>query len=352
MSSPRILLTACDTGTANYLLPVLPHLKLPNVIVAQAQAAEVLTREGIGFEAINHVHFDELLEQGQRVLESHKPDLILAGTSWGPSIDKAITLAARAAGIPTYAIVEHWALYAERFSRVQNDQLHDRFKYLPDHVIVNDTRALQEAVAAGIPEDQLLYLGQPHLEQIYKKYKHASNIKRNQEIVFISERIGSDLLTEDSAYNGFDEYEMLETLIRVCKKLERSLLIKLHPQEPADKYDSYLDGKRVRSTREYPLQKLLLESYKIVGMVSMVLLEAALFRNDIISLLPYESRAMFVGNRIGVTRHVSNASELETMLLETSAQQNVDSDEGWFGKQFIGSVERIAGFFESQALAG
>ena len=52
---------------------------------------------------------------------------------------------------------------------------------------------------------------------------------------------------------------------------------------------------------------------KVVGMASMLLIELAMFRNDILSYRP-DTRKSFIGEEIGATHHVGSKVQLKEYL--------------------------------------
>lgn len=334
----RVVFSACDAGSANYLLPILRQFSEPHMVFAQHVAGSKFTEAGIDFQYAPGGDWGELAELGDRILEKVSCDLVVSGTSWGPTIDKAIILAARKKKIPTISIIEHWNLYRERFSRLEKGVLFEPLAYLPDIVWVNDGFAKQEAIAAGLVEPEVLEAGQPHLESQLEKLCSFSDARANNEVVFVSERIGDDFVEGSPLYRGYDEFSSLEFLASALDFDRFDLRIKLHPQERSDKYDAMIgNGLKASILTECNIERLILESHKLVGMGSMLLLEAALVRDDIVSVMPGGNSSDFVGNVIGATKYAGTRTQLECYI---SAQRSLV----WqcpFGLRFRGSTQRI-----------
>jgi hypothetical protein len=319
------------------------RLAHPYVVFAQVHAAHVFDRWGISYQLIKPPLLDELSQLGKHLLAEQHPMAVLTGTSWGATVDKALTLAAKEQGVPCAAVIEHWDLYRERFSIVTNGLITDQDKFLPDWIWVNDKIACAEAIEAGLPVDLIEVVGQPHLEHQIEVLRGQGTLERNNTIVFISERVRDDFALGSTLYRGFDEFEALDMLINSTDFSKSRILIKLHPQEQADKYNHFLRrGGRVDITQNADNAELIMSSGRIVGMFSMLLLEAALVRNDVISFMPGGNSFLFIGNRLGATLPATTRDELR-LLLEGDGTRRGQNDAfvTTFGERFLGSAERM-----------
>ena len=250
-------------------------------------------------------------------------------------------MAARNHNIPSVAIIEHWALYLERFSIIRNGDIVKANCFLPDHIWVNDKTAVNEAILAGLPAERLKSMGQPHLEQLYLTYKkqQRATVSQNRNIVFISERIKEDLPSGSSLYLGFDEFVVINMLLKVMNSKWERLQIKLHPQENPDKYNALLEKhQNLAIIQHCEIPTLIMNSGKIVGMLSMLLIEAALYRNDIISVTPNTDRSIFIGNRMGITQSATTLNELDEFI---NTKHQIENMKLSFGEKFLHSKKRV-----------
>jgi len=333
-----LLITACDTGTANYLAPALPHLRQPWKAFVHGEASEVFAQHGLPCKLVERCDWDGLDALGQEILSTDGYGAVIAGTSWGPTLDKAVTLAARSKGLRSIAIIEHWSRYRERFARIADGRCTDIDGFLPDEIWVNDETAKQEAAAAGLPALSLRVVGQPHLEAQYGRLSRHVNVVRDKSAVFVSERFADHFLRGTPLDLGFDEFKAVEGLIAAMAPDYR-LIIKLHPQDEPNKYD-YLAARGVRAEviRNCDSVQMITSAGHIVGMMSMLLLEAALVRDDVVSFMPGGRPVEFVGNRIGATRVATTTLELATILAAEPAASTPDRG---FGRRFAGSAQRV-----------
>ena len=78
----------------------------------------------------------------------------------------------------------------------------------------------------------------------------------------------------------------------------------------------------------------------IIGMASMLLLELAMLRNDVVSFRP-DAKKQFIGKRLSATVDVTSQEGLDRIL---SCPQYLD---GEFRERFDGSSARIASLIKS-----
>ncbi len=257
-----LLFTACDTGSANYLLPVLNRLSESYIILAQGNAAQVFRNNGIDCEEVTPNPVSDLLAWGETLLKGRAFSKIISGNAWGASVDKAVTLAAKKNNISCIGIVEHWGRYLERFSLLEAGQIRQPYFYLPDRVWVNDVYAKEDAIKDGLPEERLLEAGQPFLEFQYHSFLSYPRIPFNNNIVFISERIQEDYVEGGTLGKDTNEYTALEVIVGAINFSKHRLLIKLHPQEKLDKYDFLKErGIEYEAVQQCNLTELILSSY-------------------------------------------------------------------------------------------
>lgn len=239
--------------------------------------------------------------------------LVLTGTCLGQGPDKIVIEQAGKLGWPSVAVIDHWSWYRKRFEV-------PRGLLLPDKIIVNDFIALEEAISDGLPADRLIALGNPVLEHmahhssnwrastnklsVRKKYGVQAN---HRVIIFISEELHSEFKSGTDDYLGYEEFLVLDLILKMLKSKDH-LIIKLHPSEHDDKY-AYINDPRVTVIRHLAKEVLASLGNVIIGMASMLLLELAMFRNDIISFRPGATKR-FIGERLGATVDATSIEQL------------------------------------------
>ena len=215
-------------------------------------------------------------------------NLILTGAAFGANtIDKQLWRKAKALGLKSTAFIEHWSWYAERF-------IEGGIWITPDEILVNDNLAFSEAVSAGLPQERLITIGNPHLEKIvnssriYKTngtgLRDALAISGNTEVVlFLSEQLQMDFGHAKVSALGYTEYEALSIILETLQPNQK-LYIKLHPSEKPDKYLEFIPEDQVIGRCE--LEDLLGFADHVVGMATMLLIELSLLGERVISLRP------------------------------------------------------------------
>lgn len=262
-------------------------------------------------------------------------EIVVTGTQLGEGLDKELLLKARSNGIPTVSIIDHWSWYRKRFELPGG-------LLLPDWIIVNDEIAMEDAIADGIPANQLIVGGNPVLGALAE---HAFTTDRtlpalciehrrdySRTIVFISEEISS-VFGGTSDDLGYDEFKVVDQIQEVMSPDDR-LIIKLHPAESSNKYD-YLQQPEVSVIGQIDIHELSALADVVIGMASILLLELAMIRRDVISFRP-DARIPFIGERLNATVGADSQKVLQRLL----AKPDQASDA--FREQFIGSGQRIA----------
>ncbi len=287
----KVLISAQDPGGANSVIPVAKaFIERGDEVVAQVEGAarDMCTARDI--------------PQG----DMHDPDVVVVGTSGGPSIEKQVTEAMHGTA-PVIAVLDFWSNYWQRFS---NPGAKD-FAYLPDIVCVIDDIAKEEMIAEGFPAERLVITGNPHFDHF------ADGITRTDEdqkrILFISQPIRSDALLPGFATPTTDEYQMLEA-IRTALPEGYNLFIRLHPRDERNKYDRYLDS-RVHMASEATLEEALSKSGLIIGPATPVLMQATAAGKKVLCYGPsLQGPDELVSNRAGVTTRIDSPEELKRVL--------------------------------------
>ncbi|MGK5092502.1 hypothetical protein WDW89_10880 [Deltaproteobacteria bacterium TL4] len=334
---PHLLFTASMAGTANYLCPVLQKLTLPFSLLAQEDAARVFKKANLAHTLLPTCSWSQLDELGEISLPPEVSHVI-SGVSYGSTIDKALLRSAKKKSIPTVGIVENWSSFEEKFAYLEGGNIIQAKAFVPDSVWVNDEHAKQGIMKMGIVDSLIQIVGQPFLEWQYQNFLNLPHYAPTNTIVFVSEQIRDDFVAGTASDKGFDEYKTLEFLIQAIDFKKYKLRIKLHPEENEDKFD-YLKarGLDIESIKFCDISQLLLESHKITGMCSMLLMEAALVRDDVLSMMPGAQAEAFVGNVIHATEFAPTREALSRSLTRVKASIGESS----FGKRFKESTNQV-----------
>ena len=275
------------------------------------------------------------------LIEGKNIKLVITGAALGDSIDKKLIRHAKKINRTSVSIIEHWSWYRKRFELNGN-------LILPDHIIVNDDYAKKQAINDGLPAGKIFVGGNPHLEKLSKSklsdvnvesWKKKNNFFGKKIILFITEALKGSFGPDTEDYLGYDEYEVLNDIIEILPD-NAVLVIKTHPEEENDKYIRY-QSDCVRIFQNMSIECMVKVPDLIIGMASMLLIELAMFRDDIISYRPNAQKG-FVGEKIGATHYAETNTQLKNYLLDPPSSSSMP-----FRKKYKGSGKRISKFLHS-----
>lgn len=309
LNRPKILLFSHDPGGANTVIPLVKPLEASGfevLLYGKGPALGKYEQAGLSGEVLTADTQDEIND----FLTGQAPVCIVTGTSANDFTEKYLWQAAQRFSIPSLAILDQWINYGIRFSPygiMQADlyELDKQHPYLPDAVGVMDDFAKVEMAAEGIPESRIVVTGQPYFETVRKQYgqKGKADLALLQErlgirteewvLLFVSEPL--EISYGSSEYLGYSEKTILRSVVDTLQALDSMfyrplcLLVKIHPRENAQDVQAAFDSlqfKNIRVVLDFrtnPLEALAL-SDAVVGMSSMLLLEAALVGKPILSV--------------------------------------------------------------------
>lgn len=291
----KVLFSAKDAGGANAIAPVIAALVAEGTNiqgVVEGPSQKIFTEANIPFTAGAEGPFD----------------IFIAGTSAGDSRDKHIVQ--ELGETPSLYVLDFWLNYWQRFSTTDEKD----FAFLPTRICVMDDIAKEEMLAEGFPSERIVVTGNPHFDHFADTITREGEEK--ERILFISQPISSVAALPGFAQVSYDEYETLADIISAVETLPEKYYVslRLHPKEPADKYEEYL-GPRVRRATEATLEGAISKSGLVVGISSPVLMQAAAAGKKVLS---YEPKLMgkdpLVSNRVGVTTRIGNKEMLATAI--------------------------------------
>lgn len=302
MRMPAVVSACGDAGGAAALAPVLERLvKEGRVSVesyAYGQGIEVLARSGLIPRA---VPANADADWCDSALLQHQPALMLVATSHNDqNHEKTFVAAARKRGIPSMALLDFWTNGRARFCDPAG-----RLLYVPDRIAVMDTAARHSLIAEGLPRDAIVVTGHPGLDALMERKGQltstgryaagrASETRRcDVRVLFVSQPLreihracAADLL-------GYDEQSVLDDVIDALELVARrsridvTLIIRPHPRESIDAYagrDS--DVIRVVVSKQGDARATALDADLVVGMTSMLLVEACYLGRPVVSIQP------------------------------------------------------------------
>ncbi len=316
--SCRILIVAAEAGSAAYLRPLFERLK--------ARHGDVAWRVILGPGAIQAVRSWQAQDLPLLAMRPGEPDRFpddwafdrLLSSATATPMEAAAYDAARRVGAKTSFFIDTWYGYARRLA-TPNGPIE------PDHVLVVDARAGEEAAGEGVPAESVVIIGQPAWESVRPLPSAPSG-----DVLFVSQPIARHYGTQ----LGYDEKTAWRTLCeaqRLRPELFGRLRYGVHPEEPAP--DSAVVGDAAVET---DCHASLRRSGTIVGMFSSLLTDALLAERRVVSLQPGNpERDMCPLSRHGRIARVGSAEALIDWL------RHGNENPGTLSADLRGSLDRL-----------
>jgi hypothetical protein len=272
---PRVLVVAREPGAASALAPVARACAA--TVVAFDSARMVFEREGL---TVAGPTSDAPASVAHAYLAEIRPDVLLTGTSRQPlaALDDAWWRAARALGIPSVALLDHWIGYAERFT------LSRPFDAMPDIIAVMDDYARDRLVAVGADAARIVVSGQPALDRFVTTPFPPRAPSGERVVLFASEPLEEDV----GGARGYVESDALAILLDALGDIPARPVIRPHPRESPDRLQRVLERheRAARIEAGGSAMDAIANADVVVGMTSVLLLEAALAGRHVLSIQP------------------------------------------------------------------
>lgn len=303
----RLLFAAAEPGGANVLARF--HAAA-NAGYDAAEAWATAATAGV-FEAVG-LHVARLsspladdVERRWRAAEA--PRAVLTGTSLDGSMEAALWRLAARDGVPALAWIDQWMNLDRRFRRGR-----------PAWVAALDVDQRDALEAIGFEAGRILLGGHPHLHAVLSRSIDAAPHRMHdgvRTVLFASESYSDDYRTGRLSPLGYDEHDAFEIVAQGVEAAARvqpagriDLVVKFHPLEgePA----RFIGHLRTRSWPANVRARWLPGSASgqaaaagadlVVGMSSMLLLEALLMERPVLSLTPgLRGEDPFIASRLG-----------------------------------------------------
>jgi hypothetical protein len=218
---PTPLAAVChDAGATNLILPWIAAERPERLHPVMGGPATALWRSRFGTTATL---------QPEQALEG--ASALLTGTGWASDLEHRARKLAKARGIRSVAVIDHWVNYRERF--VRNGE-----EVLPDEIWVTDEYAL--ALAREQFPDLLISL-RPNLYLEEQLAKAPPLTDTDRDVLFVAEPIRSDW-----GNDALGEFQALDYFLSRRRELGiprgARIRIRPHPSEPTGKYDAWANS--------------------------------------------------------------------------------------------------------------
>jgi len=346
-SRPGALVFGEDTGAANYLADVpgmLGKMDLACTVVANDHAARHFARLGIECDNLTAAMSSE-------ELVAARPMLVIVGA--GINLDSFgldLIAASKAAGIVTVGVVDQRQNLGDRFRGRTDAPL----AYTPDWVLVPDSSARAYFVDEGVPRDRVVLCGHPHFDKMYALRDTCDASQRTalraqlfpdcapgRHIVIFGTEPAKSVRGSVGAYRRDRDYTLeglsgtpyrtqiaIEEFLNALGSVEDPVytVLRLHPHDPDDtEFADYYAEFDMVSDRGLP-QQLMLASDLVVGVTSMLLVEAVILGRPTLSILPRRSdAAMLATIERGLTPHASERGEVGELLVRLIGAPQIQS---------------------------
>lgn len=305
-----VLIAVEDPGAANFVL------ELPAALKRAGLSCRILACGHVrNYLLERHVECQQYPNgsQGQEFVTQHAFRLLLAGTSQNPdSPVLALIDECQNRGIPTVGFVDMVADADLRFKGRSNSSL----LHAPPSLIVVDSPTKLAFVDLGFPADHIHVCGHPAYDRVGQRAKDLANRELSS---FRRTVLGIDPAprpvwlfaaehgAEDPRQRRAADYTLhgrgvsdrrvdivLEEILdaRACITPRPFLALRLHPKNTPEEFASYATEVDIVSQGGDPLE-LIWASDLVLGLSSIILMEAALAGRPTLSVIPRESERIW-----------------------------------------------------------
>ncbi|WP_028535924.1 hypothetical protein [Paludibacterium yongneupense] len=335
-----ILLYADDPGAANYLSP------LPAALQAQGLQSEFWIDPALGSYCADRGIVARIRgsnESAEDMLVG-KMAAVLGSSEDADCFGHRLTSLARRRQIPTLGVVDMCVNAENRFRGGSRDAL----KHVPDWLVLPDVYCRDAFFKLGFPSDRMLVYGHPHYDHIRARKRgfdeqgraalrreHFPDAPSGRQIwMFLAE--GVDRLDPACSYRSeaytlhgrgdtdFRAAIVLEEVIDVAAGMTPRpwIVLRPHPKSDLSDFDVCAAGIDEFRTGGDPLP-LLCASDRVIGMTTMLLLEAYLLGCPALSVLPRECEREWLATlKSGLTPVAQTREQLGDLLSGSSASHS------------------------------
>ncbi|OGH72392.1 MAG: hypothetical protein A2921_04370 [Candidatus Magasanikbacteria bacterium RIFCSPLOWO2_01_FULL_43_20b] len=282
----KFLVVCHDTGGAEIISAFVKLRKKKNdcICFISGPAVKIFRRKKIKISIIRPViNIERVLKKYQQMRLT-----VLTEVGWSTDLGIKTILAAKKKSIKTAAYLDHWVNYKERFGFPRSDWVNN----LPDEIWVGDKAAYLLAKRTFPCKVVIRYIPNQYFREIEAEYDKSVKIKPALNLLIVSEPLGEAI----NSYGQklpilFNEFKWLEIILSNLARsnFKDKVILRLHPSEAMDKYDSilakYVDKIRLEKSRNSSIMKDLIRVDTVIGATSMALVVAAICQKKVFSLI-------------------------------------------------------------------
>jgi len=288
----EILFVAFDAGGGTVLLPILRKILHEKkdyrcIVVAGGPAKRLFETDHAASKLPIYGSSDN-----ESISKKHRIKLVVSGTGIS-GFETEVWRFWQARNVPVFSVIDGWNKLNERYILPSGE------KAVTDYIGVPDREAKQSLEGCGFPPSRIHVVGQPYLESLahdimVEKGKRKGLRSRlgipdgTFAILFASEQFGP-------GYDyGYNEYDVLKEIVSACSMLSAGglkpeLVIKFHPEEKRDKYDSFQFPRNFMTKilkDDIPPRDAIASADLVCGSTSIILLESFMFGTPTLSIQP------------------------------------------------------------------
>jgi hypothetical protein len=236
-----------------------------------------------------------------------QPSVVVTGATGG-MLTNAILRKSRRAGIPSVGILDHWQDLDLRFG---SEDGREPFAHLQDRLVVMDEEVAAQLAGMGCPPHRIAICGHVYLDWLdhcarpdRAAARSAIGVEGERVILYVSEPVALDCGDRGSPRSpGYTEADVLNIVLEAFAASESgaTLVVRPHPREADDLYMAPAVAARAIISRAADPLDLLMAADAVLGMTSMMLLQASLWGIPTASLQPDRVGADdFIGTKSGI----------------------------------------------------
>jgi hypothetical protein len=264
-----------------------PLLSLVKMLENQLSSFKVVSDRKYSFFKDFNIDVSEPIHSAQKEIQLTCPDFLFVGTSYTSKIELQFIKEANQLGIKTYAFVDHWTSFKERF--ILNWE-----SVYPSVILVIDEIAKNKAIDDGIPNESIKVFGNPYhhfLAQwkptIPKKQFFSQlglNIEGKKIIVYAPDPLSN---VNGKIEYGFDEVIATKMLCESIVGLNETylFLLKLHPNQKLERIQESIISRFVILPENVDTNSLIYFSDLVLGFFSSFLIEAGIMKKPVLRFL-------------------------------------------------------------------
>jgi hypothetical protein len=365
-----ILIFVEDPGAANYVaqLPsALTNRGWLAKILADGHAKQHLLQLGVRPDFVQHP------VTAHQIITSLRPRVLMIGTAQNPdTLGLALVAEAHSMGIESIGLVDALMNADYRFKGQSDKPL----SHAPDWLLVADESTKTAYTALGFPAERVVVCGHPHYDYVRAvriklesegqdtvRQRVLPKVPKGRKVVVFAAECSSRLYPLQSWQlgdytlvgrgNGRGRTEVvLEEFLDAIKLIKPRpyVILRLHPKDVLEDYTEYTDEFDLISNGGSPFE-LLYAADLIVGLTSMLILEAALLGKRTLSIVPRAMEMDWLQTvRAGITQCVTSREQVRVVLFDLlcksshKSRTNIDIDD----VISFGALQKVIDFTEKR----